>query len=121
MKTINETPKTTKEILIDAFEDRRLLNDYLDSSDIFNNDFETSEEIQSYIEDRITEVEIIYYSNAMKFLSENDSSLGNSLEIADGMGYDLKSLSSELLATLLVQDMLREELYDFITEIESLF
>ena len=40
----------------------------------------------------------------MKYLSENDPSLSESIEIAQDMGYDLSNINSELLATILYID-----------------
>ena len=53
-------------------------------------------------EDReITNEDVIYFSNAIKYLSENDPSLRESMEIASDYWYETKSLNSELLASLL--------------------
>ena len=46
-------------------------------------------------------VEIIYYYKAIKYLAEFDASLSESLEIANELGYELKNINSELLASLL--------------------
>lgn len=46
------------------------------------------------------DVEIIYYSKAIEYLKENDSSLCESLEIANEYGYEAKNLNSETLASL---------------------
>lgn len=81
---------------------------------------------------------IVYYSNAMDWLSEHDCSLEESLEIADELGYRLKDLSSEVLANLHaeryymdefagyeseINDLQDEinELYDLFDEIEEIF
>lgn len=61
-------------------------------------------------EDNVINKEIIYYSNAMKFLSENDPSLTDSLSIANEYGYNLENLNSEILATLLRQHIIKSEL-----------
>jgi hypothetical protein len=45
--------------------------------------------------------EVVYYSNAIKYLRENDPSLKESLEIAIEYGFELKNLTSEVLASLL--------------------
>jgi hypothetical protein len=58
------------------------------------------------------EREIIYYSKAIKYLQENDPSLSEALAIAHEMGYEVKNLNSELLATLLYQQNFREEFCD---------
>ena len=60
------------------------------------------------------EREIIYYNKAMEYLSEYDWSLRESAEIASSLGYELKNINSEMLATLHLQD----ELINSIKEIE---
>ena len=60
------------------------------------------------------EREIIYYNKAMDYLSEYDWSLRESAEIASDLGYELKNINSEMLATLHLQD----ELIKSIREIE---
>lgn len=54
------------------------------------------------------DVEIIYYGRAMEYLTDNDTSLQESLALADDMGFDLKSLNSEILASLLASENARE-------------
>lgn len=54
-------------------------------------------------------VEIIYYSRAMEFLTENDTSLNISMGIAHSLGYEAKNINSELLASLLASEKSREE------------
>ncbi len=60
------------------------------------------------------ETEIIYYNKAMEYLSEHDWSLTESAEIASGLGFQLKNINSEMLATLHLQN----ELINSIKEIE---
>lgn len=50
--------------------------------------------------------DIIYYHNAIKYLSENDASLHESLELAHDFGFTLENLSSETLATIHYQNYL---------------
>ena len=66
-------------------------------------------------------VEIIYYSNAIKFLQENDPSLKESLEIAEEYGFEIGSLNSEVLASLLASRQAEEEFYDLQSEIDDFF
>lgn len=61
--------------------------------------------------------EIIYYSNAIKYLTDNDASLRRSMEIASDMGYEVKNLNSEILASLLASEIERERF----EELESFF
>ena len=49
----------------------------------------------------------------------NDTSLRVSLEIAEDFGYTPKNLSSEILATLLLQSFLHADTSELITEIEN--
>lgn len=88
-------------------------DDELNICDYICND-ETPEGIVQYIEDHDREIidrqcEFIYYSDAMDYLHENDQALTRSLELAYNAGYDLKSLNSCILASLLKQD--DEDLY----------
>tara|TARA_R110000803_G_scaffold61111_1_gene120812 strand:+ start:681 stop:1043 length:363 start_codon:yes stop_codon:yes gene_type:complete len=66
-------------------------------------------------------VEIIYYSRAMEYLTQNDTSLTESLELASEYGYETKNLNSELLASILASENAREEFYDLQGEIEEFF
>ena len=68
------------------------------------------EDVREDIETRIREHEVIYYASAMELLSENDPSLSASLAYADEMGFEVSSLSSEILATLYMQGSMMDEL-----------
>lgn len=72
-------------------------------------------------DDGCLDVEVIYYSNAIKYLSENDPSLHESLEIAREYGFELSNLNSEILASLLASQELRETFENLTDELESLF
>jgi hypothetical protein len=86
------------------------------------NEIESYEDLSTAIdENNMFDKEIIYYSHAMEFLSQNDPSLKNSLEIASGLGYTPENLSSEILASILASDMLRNDFYECQTEIEDFF
>ena len=77
--------------------------------------------LQWYDETYIHNAEIIYYNTAMEYLRENDPSLRESLSKAADMGCTLESLNSEMLASLLLQDNLRELLYSFKDDLEEYF
>jgi len=83
--------------------------------------FETAEELIEHMQEEISEDEVIYYSNAMKYLSENDNSLTESLGLAHELGYTADNINSELLATLLQQQNLNEELSELNSQIEECF
>ncbi len=44
--------------------------------------------------------EIIYYNKAMEYLSENDWTLTESIQLAHDLGCDLSNLNSETLASI---------------------
>jgi ribosomal protein L16 Arg81 hydroxylase len=84
-------------------------------------EFSNYDEIRDILENNnALEREIIYYSQAMKYLSENDNSLTESLEIASQLGYEVKNLNSELLASLLASQNLRDEFYSLEIDINSI-
>lgn len=74
-----------------------------------------------YTETYIYTAEILYYHNAMDFLKEHDPSLMISLEKAEELGYSLDNLNSEILANLLLQDVLMETLEGLRSSIEEYF
>jgi intracellular sulfur oxidation DsrE/DsrF family protein len=91
--------------------------------DIDNIDLEDSfQSICSMIEDNQGfDSEIIYYSRAIEYLQENDPSLRNSLEIASEYGYEVSNLNSEILASLLASQNIREDFYKLEDEITEFF
>jgi intracellular sulfur oxidation DsrE/DsrF family protein len=91
--------------------------------DIDNIDLEDSfQSIYSMIEDNQGfDSEIIYYSRAIEYLQENDPSLRNSLEIASEYGYEVSNLNSEILASLLASQNIREDFYKLEDEITEFF
>lgn len=86
-----------------------------------NNKPSSIDDFMELMQERVNEIEIIYYSKAMDYLHENDNSLTFSLGIASDMGYDIKNINSELLATLLAQQNASERIYDYKDEVEELF
>ena len=71
--------------------------------------------------DRGFEVEVIYYTTAMEYLMERDSSLRESLEIAEEYGYTPSNITSEVLASLLASKECREEFMSYEDEITEFF
>lgn len=67
------------------------------------------------------EVEIIYYQTAMEYLMQNDCSLQYSLELAGDMGFTPENLNSEILASLLASQNIREEFTELEDEITDFF
>lgn len=84
-------------------------------------DFASADELIEALQEQITENEIIYYSKAIKYLSENDASLEESISQAADMGYSIREINSELLATLLYRENLNSELSDLCNEIKEIY
>jgi hypothetical protein len=77
-------------------------NDYGDWEDLVDQDDLDFSLIRDVLESKgAFEIEIISYWEAIQYLAENDSSLRESLDIAQEYGLDLDALSSEVLASLL--------------------
>jgi len=66
-------------------------------------------------------IECIYYRVAMEYLMDNDISLSESLSLASRFDFKVKELSSETLATLLMQEIEQEKLYQAKDDLEELF
>ena len=114
MKTEN------KNTLTELFNNTRYLSDNIDLNDTLNyNDINTLEDFEECLNERILEIEIIYYSTAIDILKEEDQSLTESLEQAYECGYSITDINSELLATLIIQRRCFDELYDFMQEVEK--
>ena len=76
-------------------------------------EIEEAEQITDILENNgAFNIEIIYYINAIKYLQENDPSLVDCINIALEHGYELKNINSELLASLLASQKVREQYYD---------
>lgn len=94
--------------------------EHIDLPYFWEPEFTTVDELRDAIEDGSGfDVEIIYYSRAIEYLSKNDPSLKESLSISEDCGYDLKNLSSEVLASLHASQAAREEFEAIADEIEK--
>ena len=123
---MNTTANTTAKIeaFLNSLDAKIEINDNLinyvdieniDLSDAFSSIYDMIDENGGF------NCEVIYYSNAIKYLQENDASLMESLEIAEEYGYELKHLNSEVLASLLASRNAREDFSDLMEEIEDFF
>ena len=99
-----------------------LLGDLLDRVDIADDDEIDINKIQDVLYEIIIYYNIIYYSEAIKFLAEHDPSLVESLSLAGDFGYDCSdgNINSELLATLLYQSFFKDKVEDIIDLIEDI-
>jgi hypothetical protein len=66
-------------------------------------------------------VDVIYYSVAIKYLAENDPSLQESIGLANEYGCTTENINSELLASLLASQNARIGFEELRTEIEDFF
>lgn len=80
-----------------------------------------TDSIHEYLLERISEQEIIYYSNAIEYLKENDPSLRDSLALAAEYSFKLEELDSEKLATILMQENIRNEAYKLAEKLADIF
>ena len=92
----------------------------IDLANLYYNE-DTFNDFCDKVNDAIMHEEVIYYSEAIKYLMREDASLGQSLDIASEYGYTTEQLNSELLATLLYQQKLTEQWYEMETEIKEIF
>jgi len=124
-QTENKTQtKQEKQIddLIKLFEDYAEDID-IDSILVYNDieDINNSDDLLELIEDNNGfDIDIIYYNRAMKYLSENDFSLSESIEIAVDMGYSLENINSELLASLHASQKARDDFHGITDEIDEI-
>ena len=67
------------------------------------------------------DIDVIYYSNAIDYLSKYDPSLRKSLAIAYDMGYTADNLNSEVLASLLKTENVKNDFYSLEDDINDFF
>lgn len=117
----NETNNTEKiESFLRSLKTEVEIMDYIqvediDYSDAFNSICDMISDNNGF------DIDIIYYSNAIEYLKQNDPSLRESMEIAQEYGYEPKSINSELLASLLASQNAREEFYELQDKINDFF
>jgi len=120
MKTLNETQTQS---IVDFLSGLKTEVDILNCVSLEDIDIENAyDSIYEKVEyNNGFDIEIIYYSNAIAYLKENDPSLNESLEIASEYGFEVSSLNSEILASLLASRNAREEFYELQSEIDDFF
>jgi len=101
---------------IEFFESLNLAFDVFDFIEISNlKDYDFDSLFNELQDNNAFDIEIIYYSSAIEYLAKNDNSLKESLGIAHEMGYELKNLNSEILASMLAS----RYAYDDFCELEN--
>lgn len=91
--------------------------DYITDFEDINSFDELYEELEN---NGAFNVDIIYYSNAIQYLMKEDPSLRESLEMANEFGYDTANLSSEILASLLASQRVREDFQRYEDELNEI-
>lgn len=89
--------------------------DDIDSSDAYQSIYEMIDDRGGF------DIEIIYYRNAINYLSKNDPSLRESFELAYEFGFELSKLNSEVLASLLASENCRNDFLALEKDIEEFF
>lgn len=118
---------TTLSQIKTALENYSQLNDELDLQALdctYNAEPESEIDLQEFQEqagDYIRgSVQVIYYSKAIDFLKENDASLQTSMALAAEFCTPLDKITSEFLASILLQDICQQELCELISELSTL-
>ncbi len=115
-----ETKNKIENFLKEVSPENVYITDYIDIENIdLDNAYESIEEMIS--DNNGFDVEIIYYSNAIEYLKENDPSLNESLEIAEEFGFELSKLNSEILASLLASQNARNDFSELQDQINDFF
>ena len=98
------------------------ISDYVSIKDIEIDSLNVYDDIYNEIEDGSRfDIDVIYYSNAIEYLSENDPSLRKSLSLANELGFTCDNLSSETLASLLKSQNVKNDFSNLETEINDFF
>lgn len=124
---MNNLQKTHLERIENFFNEIELthlnINDYLSDSDLQDLDFSNAfKEILNILQEKDAfEIDVIYYSNAMQYLTLHDTSLRDSIDLALERGYELKNINSELLASLLATQITTDAFWGYQSEIDEFF
>jgi hypothetical protein len=120
METLTQTQQTQIFEFLNSLNTEICITDYVNIEDIdFNDAFNSI--IDTLSEEEAFNIDIIYYSNAIDYLQKNDASLRESIDIAIELGYELKNINSELLASLLCSQNVQNDFYSLETEINNFF
>ena len=127
-KTETKQEFTEAELKLDELESLFLdyiedvdITDYLTEEDLEEGNLNDAHDLYDLLKDNYAfDVEIIYYSTAMKYLTEHDTSLSESIEIAVDMGYELENINSELLASLHASRQAEDDFWAVKDEIDEI-
>ena len=119
--------KTKNELMRDTLQELTLKYLGEDASDFYNHTEDLGEKDSHQIYEDLNDsgffnVEIIYYHKAMEYLKEHDTSLTESLELAQEMGFSLENLNSEALASLHASRERENKYFEFVaSELEKIY
>ena len=115
---INE--KSKEYDFIDNIDLDDIHDDIADEDGVLFDADEVINSIELLNEDRqITDEEIIYHWNAIDFLAKEDPSLQESIELAADLGFGIKDLNSETLASLLSSNINLADRQELMEEIRK--
>ena len=115
--TREEAAKAIKKLLWDRINVEHDIDETNLHAGMDIDDLERMEDIDRSINEQS---DIIYYSRAIEFLAKYDPSLTDSLELAHEYGYEVNNLNSEILASILNNDMMRREYWECRDEIQEI-
>ena len=112
----------TREELIEEFLNELNKKVEVDLSVIDVDKVETLWNIEEQLyEKNAFQYEFIYYYDAMKYLMENDTSLGVAMSKAQEFGYEPKNMNSCLLAQLVKEEELKDNFFKYQDDIKEFF
>ena len=124
MKTLNEENRQRVFNFLNSLNTEIDITNFVNCEDLETEDFSDNmfQKIVDIIEDNNGfEQEVMFYASAMDYLRENDPSLRESLELAHDLGFTADNLNSEILASILKTDIVREEFNQLEDEINTFF
>jgi len=119
--------KTKNELTRDTLQELTLKYLGEDATDFYNHTEDLGEKDSQDIYEDLNDngffnVEIIYYYKAMEYLKEHDTSLNESLELADEMGFNLRYINSECLASLHASRERENKYFEFVApELDKIY
>lgn len=122
------TREQAAQAITDLLSERVGIDHDVDPSNLeYGMDIDTFERLEDVERSINEQSDIIYYSRAMEFLSREDPSLTEAFKYAAEMGYDLKDLNSEVLASILnnrqmydIYWSIRDEIEEILDDIDDL-
>ena len=98
-----------------------------DATDFYNHTEDLGEKDSHQIYEDLNDngffnVEIIYYYKAIEYLKEHDTSLAESVELAADLGYELKNINSETLASIHASRQREDKYFEFVApELDKIY